>query len=257
LLFNIATLDLTVTKPIQMPRFFVTPSSPCPYLPGREERKIFTRLSGDDPAHLNDQLSDIGFRRSQNIAYRPACIACNACRSSRIPVSRFVASRSMRRILNRNHCVYLGVAGASASMEQYQLLRHYLRSRHADGGMANMDAFDYRMMVEDSPIDTFVLEFRERDAEGRLIAASITDMTGGGLSMVYSFFDPDYAHRSLGSYMILRHIQLAREMDLDYVYLGYWIDGCRKMDYKARFQPIELLGPDGWQQQPTPQVAEK
>lgn len=237
-----------MTRPLQMPRFFVTPSSPCPYLPGQQERKIFTRLSGDDPVHLNDMLADIGFRRSQNIAYRPACLNCNACRSSRIPVMRFTPGRSMRRTLRQNQGLHLDVASATATLEQYRLLRRYLGSRHADGGMANMDAFDYRMMVEDSPVDTCILEFRERGADGPLVAASITDMAGDGLSMVYSYFDPDYAHRSLGSYMILRHIQLAREMELGYVYLGYWIEGCRKMDYKTRFRPIELLGPEGWRE---------
>ncbi len=237
-----------VTKPLQMPRFFVTPSSPCPYLPGQEERKIFTRLTGDDPAHMNDMLSDIGFRRSQNIAYRPACISCSACKSSRIPVARFEPDRTMRRTVRRNQDLYLGVGGASATLEQYQLLRKYLGSRHSDGGMANMDAFDYRMMVEDSPINTTILEFRDGGEDGNLVAASITDIVGDGLSMVYSYFDPDYADRSLGSYMILRHIQLAREMELKYVYLGYWIEGCRKMDYKTRFRPIELLGPEGWKE---------
>lgn len=244
-----------MTKPLQMPRFFLTPPSPCPYLPGQVERKIFTRLNGDDPANLNDRLAGMGFRRSQNIAYRPACLGCNACQSARIPVSRFVPGRTLRRTMNRNRGVIMGVADPSASLEQYNLLRRYLTARHADGGMANMDAFDYRLMVEDSPITTYVLEFRDSggtadDNGGRLIGASITDLVGDGLSMVYSFYDPDYTRRSLGSYMVMRHIQLAREMDLGYVYLGYWIKDCRKMAYKARFTPVELLGPDGWREMP-------
>jgi arginine-tRNA-protein transferase len=122
--------------------------------------------------------------------------------------------------------------------------------------MAAMDAFDYQMMVEDSPITTYLLELRQPDGEdeGRLLAACITDVTGDGLSMVYSFFDPKEQRRSLGTYMILRHIELAREMGLSYVYLGYWIEGSRKMQYKARFRPLELLGPGGWESYSGPEV---
>ncbi|MEQ1888002.1 MAG: arginyltransferase [Alphaproteobacteria bacterium] len=237
-----------MTKPVNIPRFYVTAPSPCPYLTGREERKIFTRLSGDEPAQLHDALADMGFRRSQNIAYRPACVGCNACTSARVPVAEFDPGRNLRRIVKRNQDLRLGFGGATATIEQYHLLRRYLHARHGDGGMAAMDAFDYQMMVEDSPITTYLLELRQPDGdeEGRLMAACITDVVGDGLSMVYSFFDPGEQRRSLGSCMILRHIELAREMKLSYVYLGYWIEGSRKMHYKSRFQPLELLGPGGW-----------
>lgn len=238
-----------MTKPVNIPRFYVTSPSPCPYLKGREERKIFTRLSGDDPAGLHDALADMGFRRSQNIAYRPACIGCNACVSARVPVWDFEPGKNLQRVLRRNQDLRLGFGGATATIEQYHLLRRYLHARHGDGGMAAMDAFDYQMMVEDSPITTYLLELRQPqgDDEGRLLAACITDVVNDGLSMVYSFYDPAEDKRSLGSYMILRHIDLAREMNLSYVYLGYWIEGSRKMHYKARFQPLELLGKNGWE----------
>lgn len=246
-----------MTKPVNIPRFYVTSPSPCPYLAGREERKIFTRLSGDDPGGLHDALADMGFRRSQNIAYRPACIGCNACTSARVPVADFAPGKNLARIVRRNKDLRLGFGGTTATIEQYHLLRRYLHTRHGDGGMAAMDAFDYQMMVEDSPITTYVLELREQSVneEGRLLAACITDVAGDGLSMVYSFFDPTEERRSLGSYMILRHIELAREMGLSYVYLGYWIKGSRKMHYKARFRPLELLGPGGWQACAGPEVA--
>jgi leucyl-tRNA---protein transferase len=237
-----------LTRPVNIPRFYVTSPSPCPYLSGREERKIFTRLTGDDPAALHDTLADMGFRRSQNIAYRPACIGCNACISARVPVWDFEAGKNLRRLIRRNQDLRLGFGGASATIEQYHLLRRYLHARHGDGGMAAMDAFDYQMMVEDSPITTYLLELRrpEGNDEGRLLGACITDVVNDGLSMVYSFYDPGEEIRSLGTYMILRHIDLAREMNLSYVYLGYWIEGSRKMHYKARFRPLELLGPQGW-----------
>lgn len=246
-----------MTKPVNIPRFYVTSPSPCPYLSGREERKIFTRLSGDDPSLLHDALADMGFRRSQNIAYRPACIGCNACTSARVPVADFVPGKNLSRIMKRNEDLSVGLGGANATIEQYHLLRRYLHARHGEGGMANMDAFDYQMMVEDSPITTYILELRQPadGDDGRLMAACITDIVGDGLSMVYSFFDPREERRSLGSYMILRHIELAREMGLSYVYLGYWIEGSRKMQYKSRFQPLELLGPDGWQHYAGPELA--
>jgi len=242
-----------VTKPANIPRFYVTSPSPCPYLAGREERKIFTRLAGEEPGLLHDALADMGFRRSQNIAYRPACVGCNACTSARVPVAAFTAGKSLNRISRKNQDLRLGFGGTTATIEQYHLLRRYLHARHGDGGMAAMDAFDYQMMVEDSPITTYLLELRlpedgdDSEDDGRLLAACITDVVGDGLSMVYSFFDPKEQHRSLGSYMILRHIALAREMKLSYVYLGYWIEGSRKMHYKSRFQPLELLGPGGWE----------
>ena len=238
-----------MTKPVNIPRFYLTSPSPCPYLAGREERKIFTRLSGENPVLLHDTLADMGFRRSQNIAYRPACIGCNACTSARVPVADFNPGKNLVRISRRNQDLRLGFGGTAATIEQYHLLRRYLSTRHGDGGMATMDAFDYQMMVEDSPITTYLLELRkpEGEDEGRLLAACITDVVGDGLSMVYSFFDPKEERRSLGSYMILRHIELAVEMGLSYVYLGYWIKGSRKMQYKTRFRPLELLGSGGWQ----------
>lgn len=246
-----------MTKPTNIPRFYVTSPSPCPYLTGREERKIFTRLSGDNPAMLHDALADMGFRRSQNIAYRPACVGCNACTSARIPVADFSPGKNLARILKRNKDLRLGFGGTTATIEQYHLLRRYLHARHGDGGMAAMDAFDYQMMLEDSPITTYLLELRkpQGDEDGRLLAACITDVVGDGLSMVYSFFDPAEDRRSLGSYMILRHIALAKEMGLPYLYLGYWVKGSRKMHYKARFRPLELLGEDGWETYADPEVA--
>jgi len=164
----------------------------------------------------------------------------------------------MRRLLKRNQDLRLGFGGANATIEQYHLLRRYLHARHGDGGMAAMDAFDYQMMVEDSPITTYLLELRKPAGsdEGRLLAACITDVVNDGLSMVYSFYDPGEEQRSLGTYMILRHIDLAREMNLSYVYLGYWIEGSRKMHYKSRFRPLELLGPNGWQNYHEPEVTD-
>jgi arginyl-tRNA--protein-N-Asp/Glu arginylyltransferase len=234
------------------PQFYLTAPSPCPYLAGKEERKVFTHLVGDRAPGLNDLLTHGGFRRSQSIAYRPACEACRACVSVRVVVEDFVPSRSMRRIEQRNADVSGEMRAAVPSSEQYSIFRGYLDERHRDGGMADMTVLDYAMMVEDSHVETRMVEYRLRPEApsprraGTLIAVALTDVLSDGLSMVYSFFDPDHEERSLGSLMILDHIARAKQMGLPYVYLGYWVRGSRKMDYKSRFLPQERLMSQGW-----------
>jgi leucyl-tRNA---protein transferase len=234
------------------PQFYLTAPSPCPYLAGKEERKVFTHLVGERAGELNNILTQGGFRRSQSIAYRPACEGCRSCVSVRVVAGEFAASRSMRRILSRNSDIVGEMKVAVPTSEQYSIFRAYLDSRHRDGGMADMTVLDYAMMVEDSHIETRVVEYRRRtgDTAGRqsgdLIAVALTDVLGDGLSMVYSFFEPDEAARSLGTFMVLDHIARARQLGLAYVYLGYWVRGSRKMDYKSRFLPQERLTPDGW-----------
>jgi arginine-tRNA-protein transferase len=229
------------------PQFYLTAPSPCPYLAGKEERKVFTHLVGERAAELNDLLTHGGFRRSQSIAYRPACEACRACVSVRVVAEDFRATRSMRRVLDRNADVLREMRAAVPTSEQYSVFRAYLDSRHHDGGMADMTVLDYAMMVEDSHVTTKMVEYRLRPGDGGdLLAVALTDVLGDGLSMVYSFYEPDAADRSLGTLMILDHIARARRMGLAYVYLGYWVRGSRKMDYKGRFLPQERLMPEGW-----------
>jgi arginine-tRNA-protein transferase len=236
------------------PQFYLTAPSPCPYLSGKEERKVFTHLVGQRAAELNNILTQGGFRRSQSIAYRPACEGCRSCVSVRVLVDEFEATRSMRRIVSRNDDIAGEMKIAVPTSEQYSIFRAYLDSRHRDGGMADMTVLDYAMMVEDSHIETRIIEYRRSapDASscgsqaGDLIAVALTDVLSDGLSMVYSFFEPDEAARSLGTFMVLDHIDRARHMGLPYVYLGYWVRGSRKMDYKSRFLPQERLTPDGW-----------
>ena len=230
------------------PQFYLTAPSPCPYLAGKEERKVFTHLVGERAGELNNILTQGGFRRSQSIAYRPACEGCRSCVSVRVIAEEFRPTRSMRRIANRNADVVSEMKIAVPTSEQYAIFRGYLDSRHRDGGMADMTVLDYAMMVEDSHIETRIIEYRRRDG-GRaddLLAVALTDVLADGLSMVYSFFEPDEAPRSLGTLMVLDHIERAQRMGLAYVYLGYWVRGSRKMDYKGRFLPQERLTPDGW-----------
>ena len=236
------------------PQFYLTAPSPCPYLPGHEERKVFTHLVGERAGEMNDLLTHGGFRRSQSIAYRPACENCRACVSVRVIAEDFQPTRNMRRIAERNADLVGDMRVAVPTSEQYSVFRGYLDSRHRDGGMADMTVLDYAMMVEDSHVETRLIEYRRRGPDsainrrgaGKLIAVALSDVLGDGLSMVYSFFDPDEAGRSLGTFMILDHIVRASRMGLPYVYLGYWVQGSRKMDYKGRFLPQERLTPEGW-----------
>lgn len=234
----------------RFPQFYITAPQPCPYLPGRYEKKVFTHLLGENAIALNDTLSQAGFRRSQNIAYRPACDGCSACVSVRIVVDEFKPNRSFRRVLAQNENLIGTQKPAKATQEQFSLLRAYLDTRHPEGGMADMTALDYVSMVEDTTVRTSLIEYREQDETredgGQLYATALTDRLHDGLSMVYSFFLPDMEARSLGSYMVLDHIERARAEGLPYVYLGYWVADCRKMSYKMRFQPLEALGLDGW-----------
>ncbi|MFD2236042.1 arginyltransferase [Aureimonas populi] len=244
-----------MTAHSQTPQFFLTSPSVCPYLPGQFERKVFTHLVGLRAPELLDLLTQGGFRRSQNIAYRPACERCRACVSVRILVNEFEPTRSMRRTLAANRDLIGRMAPATASSEQYALFRRYLDARHKTGGMSEMSVLDYSMMVEDSQVDTRLIQYRRRGpdssftphSDGELTAVALTDVMGDGLSMVYSFYAPEQEQRSLGSYMILDHVERARAMGLPYLYLGYWVEGSRKMDYKIRFQPQEHLRPKGWE----------
>jgi leucyl-tRNA---protein transferase len=239
-----------VTAISRFPRFFVTSPSPCPYLPGRQERKIFTELSGQHAAELNDALGRIGFRRSQSVAYRPSCAGCTACVSVRVVGDQFRPNASQRKLLKRHADLEVTACRPWATDEQYQLLHRYLSSRHPGGGMAAMDESDYADMVEQSPVTSFVIEYREPAGDqgpGRLVGACITDRQADGLSMIYSFFLADDADRpGLGNFIIMDHILRARAAGLPYVYLGYWVKGSQRMAYKTRFRPIEVLGPNGW-----------
>jgi arginine-tRNA-protein transferase len=236
------------------PEFYVTAPQPCPYLPGRLERKLFTHLTHEKSPVLVDNLLRGGFRRSQNIAYMPYCEGCQGCVSVRVLVNGFQPSRSMRRVLESNSDLVSQRLQATPTSEQYTLFRSYIDERHADGGMADMSVFDYAMMVEDSIIDTFISEYRLAPEPGStaplarqpLVAAALCDRLSDGISMVYSFYDPEAYKRGLGTYMILDHIAHARTLGLPYVYLGYWINGSAKMSYKSRFQPQERLTSGGW-----------
>ncbi|NHB77325.1 arginyltransferase [Rhodobacter calidifons] len=232
------------------PQFYVTAPQPCPYLPGRMERKLFTALQGEHAQKLNDTLSKQGFRRSQNVLYRPSCAECSACLSARIRVADFRPSRTQRRILKRTAELRRNATSPWATEDQFALFRRYLDHRHADGGMADMDIFEFAAMIEETPIKSRVIEYtrppRAGDSGRQLAAVCLTDVFDDGLSMVYSFYDPDLSGLSLGTHVILDHIAIAREAGLPYVYLGYWVPGSRKMGYKAGFSALEIYKGGEW-----------
>lgn len=240
---------MTQHFPTRQLRFFLTAPSPCPYLPGRFERKVFAHLPLSDGPAVNDSLTQVGFRRSQNIAYRPACEACDACVSARIPARDFRFSRSQRRVLARNAELSRSLVEAEATTEQFELLRRYLNTRHSGGGMSEMGWLDYVAMIEDTAVRTHLIEYRlpsDDGGPGDLVGCVLVDLLADGLSLVYSFYDPDRPRLSLGRFIILDHLRQAQTVGLDHVYLGYWVQGSVKMDYKAGFRPLEVLLPGGW-----------
>jgi leucyl-tRNA---protein transferase len=242
-----AAPDHAPPEPLLVPpqHFFRTAALPCPYVPGRTERKLVTELAGRHAAAFYNDLSRAGFRRSHHLAYRPACVSCSACVPVRIPVADFTESRSLRRIRNLNRDMQVRAIEPDATLEEYRLFLRYQRSRHADSDMAAMNFGDYRAMIEDSPVATKLIELRE--AEGALVGACLFDPLDDGLSAVYSFYSPEFGKRSLGTFLVLALIDEARRRRLPYVYLGYWIAESPKMAYKARFRPLEALQPQGWQ----------
>ena len=224
--------------------FFITAPLPCPYLEGKVERRMVTELLGRDAASLHDTLSKVGFRRSHGLVYAPICNDCSACLAVRTSAEEFTPTTSQKRVLKTNANVELREMKAIASTEQFELFSKYQDNRHTGGDMATMDFFDYQALIEETPVDTFVQEFRTED--GNLIGTCLIDAMGDGLSAVYSFFDPDLKRRSLGTYMILKLIDSALRRNLPYVYLGYWVNGSQKMAYKDKFKPIEFYDGTSW-----------
>ncbi|MBE9603335.1 arginyltransferase [Acetobacteraceae bacterium H6797] len=232
-------------RPGRRPQFFYTTAPlPCPYLAGRTERKIVTELTGAEAEALHDRLSRAGFRRSHNIAYSPVCPGCQSCIPIRILADHFEPDRTQRRVARNNADIVVREVPARATAEQFALFQRYQQARHGDGDMAAMGFYDYRAMVEDTPITTCLVEFRDRD--GRLMGVCLTDWLSDGLSAVYSFYETEEPRRSLGTQAVMWLVERARQAGLPYVYLGYWVPQSRKMAYKAKFRPSEVLLGGSW-----------
>jgi arginine-tRNA-protein transferase len=233
-------------------RFFVTDPQPCPYLPNRLERKIFTTLEEIKSEQFTQYLTESGFRRSQNVFYRPVCDMCSKCVSVRIPVQEFSFKKHWRRIVHKNINVQRSVNPPEASDERFNLMTVYLEDRHKSGAMYGMDAESFMSMIEEGSQNTMLVDYR-LSADGpmgnrnELMGCCLIDELMDGTSLVYSFFNPSLNANSFGSYIILDQISRLKEMGLSHLYLGYWVEGSQTMAYKTRFRPIEVLGKDGWQ----------
>ncbi len=229
-------------SPVKVP-LAVLGEHPCPYLPGRtEQTRAF--LAEQFPPDLYHEFMNAGFRRSGELIYQPVCRGCRACLPIRVPVTTFKPSKSQRRCLNRNSDLQITSSRPQCTSEKFELYRRYISLRHHQP--AEQDASVFEQFLYRSPIQT--TETCYRDRWGRLLAVGICDMCRQSVSSVYFYFDPDASRRGLGTAGALVEIDLARKLGIPYYYLGYWVQGCGAMEYKASFRPCEILHPDGmWQ----------
>ena len=234
----------------RVPQFYVTAPQKCPYIKGKVERKLFTALYGRNTVDLNDELSLKGFRRSQKVLYRPLCSNCSACLSIRVKVNEFYNSKSQNRVMKKNKKLKRIEKKPEATDEQYEVFKKYLNQRHLNGGMSDMDAIEFSSMIEETNVDSKIFEYWElkKEEKKQLVAVCLTDKNIDGLSMVYSFYNPEYNSQSLGKFMILDHINLTKSNNLNYLYLGYWIRGNSKMGYKSNYFPAEVFYKNQWKE---------
>lgn len=229
---------------LQQLAFYASPPHPCSYLPDREAVSLFADPNASMDMAIYSQLADYGFRRSGRHVYRPACAGCHACIPARIPVAEYRWRRWERRILQRNRDLQAHIIAPEHRDEHFDLYRKYIQTRHAGGGMDDPDPSRYLDFLTADWCETDFVEFR--DGCGNLLALAVCDRLARGLSAVYTWFDPDHAERSLGSFAILWQIQEVLRRGSDYLYLGYWIEDCAKMRYKGRYRPLEILRDGHW-----------
>ena len=221
-----------------------TRALPCPYIPGQTERKLVTDLGTKNAVELYEDLSQVGFRRSHGLAYKPVCPKCTSCVPVRIRVPDFKWTRTFRRMMKQNVDLMSKDMIAHATIEQYNLFNRYQQLRHTGGEMAAMTFRNFQAMVEQSPIETRITEFR--DKHGELVGIMLADRQKDALSAVYSVFNPRIKKRGLGTYMVLWMVKRAEKLKLSYIYLGYWVNQSPKMAYKKRFRPLEGFTAEGW-----------
>lgn len=223
--------------------FYLSNTEPCPYLSNRDEKKIFLIMSDINKSNEYEFLIKNGFRRSHNILYNQVCSNCNLCRSIRINVKKFTLSKSNKRILNKNKNLFIKKLSESPTEEQFLLFKKYLKFKHYDSEMNEMNFDDYCKMFNAPGIITKVYEYYYQD---ELVGCVISDFLEGALSMVYSFYSDSFLKNSFGKYIIIDHFRLAKEANKKYVYLGYWVEGSSKMDYKNSFNSSEVLIDNIW-----------
>lgn len=215
----------------------------CSYLPEAFAQSLYVEEGTALNPVIYTRLAEQGFRRSGNLVYKPECPDCNACVPVRIPVRRFQLNRAQQRTWKDNQDLSVAVCPAVFDEEQYALFSEYVGTRHQDGGMSDSSPAEYMGFLSSAWSETWFVEFRE---DKKLLAIAVVDRLDGGLSAVYTFFDPKERERSLGTFAVLWQIEEARRLGLDWVYLGFWIEQCQKMSYKEKYRPIEALLDDEW-----------
>lgn len=225
-------------------QLYLTAEQECSYLPDRMASNIVPDPNLDMEMPIYSQLIQLGYRRSGDHVYKPHCNGCDECRPCRIPVKEFTPKKNQRRCLKRNQDLSLNMVKACFTDEYFQLYSDYLNARHTEGGMANPMPADFENFLYSEWSNSYFFEIRKDE---RLLAVAVTDVTPSGLSAVYTFFDPEESKRGLGNFCILVQIQQARHLKLEHLYMGYWIQNCQKMQYKALFKPMEVFINDLWQ----------
>ena len=224
--------------------FFITHPHDCSYLPEEESTTVFVDPSAELNQALYSQLSNLGFRRSGRHVYRPKCELCHACIPIRIPTASFQPSRSQMRCLKKNLDLSFSIAESIKGDEFYQLYERYINLRHGDGDMYPATREQYEgFLTKEWGITQYMVV---RDSNQKLISVAVVDVLSNGLSAIYTFFDPDEEKRSLGVFGILSQIQWAQQLQLPYVFLGYWIKACQKMSYKCQYKPYQLFQNNQW-----------
>ena len=215
----------------------------CSYLPDQEASTVFVDPNIDITNEIYEQLTLLGFRRSGTLFYRPNCEACKACIPVRIPVDLFKKTKRYRRIINKNKDLRVNIHPARFEQHHYDLFEKYINERHHDGDMYPTSTRQYKSFLIDTPVPTYFCEFYLND---QLICVTIIDKLPRDISAVYTFFDPDFSQRSLGTYAILWLIEHTRALNHQFLYLGYWVKDCLKMNYKSQYRPLELLTNNEW-----------
>lgn len=224
-------------------KLFTTHPHPCSYLPGQEATTLFIDPGAEVDVTLYSRLSEYGFRRSGQHIYRPRCGQCQACIPMRVPVKLFTCNRQQKRCWRRNQDIETKILRSIDTDEHYQLYDDYIRQRHADGDMFPPSRQQYRDFLSAQWGSTRYIEFRQAS---QLLAVAVCDQLDHGLSAIYTFYSADQDRRSLGTYAVLFQIEWARQLELDYVYLGYWIKQCQKMRYKSDYRPFQLFINNTW-----------
>jgi len=231
-----------MTKLLEL-NFYATPEHECSYLPNTQATTLFADPKVIMTTELYTELSQLGFRRSGHHYYRPHCMQCRACTPIRVPVSKFKASRNQKRVQKKNSHIEGNLIQADFHEDHYLLYEKYIQDRHSDGDMYPPSREQYRSFLVDGLHCTHFIEFT---CDDQVCAVSVCDLLEDGLSAIYTFFDPDFASLSLGTYAILWQIHEAQRRNLPYLYLGYFIKDCQKMSYKNQFHPFEARINDQW-----------